>query len=183
MLLLGEGQSLYFFDTKLFDIPTSEAIQEKITEAKLLYDLESTHNCEWTFYLESSETVDPAPEYEGLILLIKLHGSITDIAPHHKGDYLATVCPKAQQNNQVIVHSLTKGLSHRPFGKAKSNIQTVLFHTSKPLMFIVTQTNVWIFDLQQQSMTKKLVSGARWYSSIDMHSQGDNIICGTYDRR
>jgi ribosome biogenesis protein ERB1 len=122
-------------------------------------------------------------ELEGLVLKIKLHGSISEIAPHWKGDYLATVCPKAQQNNQVIVHSLTKGVSHRPFGKSKSNVQTVLFHTKKPLMFIVTQTNVWVFDLSKQSMVRKLVSGAKWYSSIDLHPGGDNIICGTYDRR
>ena len=32
-------------------------------------------------------------------------------------------------------------------------------------------------------MQKKLISGAKWYSSMDIHKSGDHIICGTYDRR
>jgi ribosome biogenesis protein ERB1 len=183
MLLVGEGDTLYFFDLKMFEEETSDTIADKMKTAKTLYDLESTHNCEWTFYVADEKRAAEDAELEGLVLKIKLHGSISEIAPHWKGDYLATVCPKAQQNNQVIVHSLTKGVSHRPFGKSKSNVQTVLFHTKKPLMFIVTQTNVWVFDLSKQSMVRKLVSGAKWYSSIDLHPGGDNIICGTYDRR
>jgi ribosome biogenesis protein ERB1 len=167
----------------MFEEETSDTIADKMKTAKTLYDLESTHNCEWTFYGADEKRAAEDAELEGLVLKIKLHGSISEIAPHWKGDYLATVCPKAQQNNQVIVHSLTKGVSHRPFGKSKSNVQTVLFHTKKPLMFIVTQTNVWVFDLSKQSMVRKLVSGAKWYSSIDLHPGGDNIICGTYDRR
>lgn len=156
-----------------------ELVKDRIRAAEKMHKLEQTQVAEWSFFVE-----DPtkAP-FEGLLMQITLHGRISSFALHARGDFYATVCPKAAQNNQVIVHSMSKGISHRPFTKSKSNVQKVMFHGLKPWMFIVTQSNIWIFDLAKQAMIKKLVSGAKWYSSIDLHKEGDNIICGTYDRR
>lgn len=32
-------------------------------------------------------------------------------------------------------------------------------------------------------MVKKLASGVRWYSCLDLHPKGDNLITGSYDRK
>jgi ribosome biogenesis protein ERB1 len=34
-----------------------------------------------------------------------------------------------------------------------------------------------------QKMVKKLLSGCKWLSSIDVHQSGDHVIVGSYDRR
>ena len=37
--------------------------------------------------------------------------------------------------------------------------------------------------LTNQMLVKKLVSGCKWISSIDVHPSGDHLIVGSYDRR
>lgn len=32
-------------------------------------------------------------------------------------------------------------------------------------------------------MVKKLMSGVKWYSCLDLHPGGDNLIAGSYDRK
>jgi WD40 repeat protein len=32
-------------------------------------------------------------------------------------------------------------------------------------------------------MMKKLISGVKWYSCLDIHPGGDNLIAGSYDRK
>ena len=46
-----------------------------------------------------------------------------------------------------------------------------------------TKTRVRIYNLQSQSLVKKLQTGVKWISSIDVHPGGDNVIIGSYDRR
>merc|ERR1711916_294305 len=37
--------------------------------------------------------------------------------------------------------------------------------------------------LQSQTLVKKLITGVRWISSMDIHPAGDNLIIGSYDKR
>ena len=34
-----------------------------------------------------------------------------------------------------------------------------------------------------QELTKKLMSGAKWISSLAIHPGGDNVLTGTYDKK
>lgn len=178
MLVIVEDEHCWVINTCLFSKEDDQLIEDKILESQGSYQLETNHVCEWEFYTE-----DSTERENGFRIKIKLHGKASSIVVHNKGDYIGTVCPKASNNNQVLVHSLGKGASQRPFTKSKNNIQKVLFHNTKPFLFIATQRHVWIFNLQKQVMQKKLISGAKWYSSMDIHKSGDHIICGTYDRR
>lgn len=90
------------------------------------------------------------------------------------------------------MHQLSKGKSQAPFNKLKGRVQRVIFHPSKPLFFVATQQSVRIYNLMKQEMIKKLQSGVKWISSIDIHPggkiqksyyTGDNIIVGSYDKR
>lgn len=40
-----------------------------------------------------------------------------------------------------------------------------------------------MYNLVKQELTKKLQSGVKWISSMDIHPQGDNLIIGSYDKR
>ncbi|KAL3270984.1 hypothetical protein HHI36_021487 [Cryptolaemus montrouzieri] len=67
--------------------------------------------------------------------------------------------------------------------KSKGLIQCVLFHPTKPCLFVATQRHVRIYDLVKQTLVKKLLTNSKWISSLAIHSGGDNLLVGTYDRK
>ena len=73
------------------------------------------------------------------------------------------------QNRSVLIHQLTRRRSQVPFAKPKGLVQAVLFHPKKPVLFVATQKNVRIYDLKKQELIKKLLSNARWISSMAIH--------------
>jgi len=101
---------------------------------------------------------------------------------HYKGDYFATVCPQGNRS-AVLIHQLSRQQTQNPFTKSKGIVQCVRFHPSKPYFFVATQRHIRIYNLAQQKLQKKLLTGSRWISSIHVHSGGDNIIMGSFDRR
>jgi ribosome biogenesis protein ERB1 len=42
---------------------------------------------------------------------------------------------------------------------------------------------VKVYHLLEQKLVKRLLSGCKWLSSIDIHHSGDHVIVGSYDRR
>ncbi|KAJ3039064.1 Ribosome biogenesis protein 1 [Rhizophlyctis rosea] len=108
--------------------------------------------------------------------------AVTYVTWHRKGDYFATVSPDAA-STAVLIHQLSKGQTQNPFRKSKGLVQRVLFHPSKPFLFVATQRYVRVYNLLKQDLAKKLQTGAKWISSIDVHPGGDNVIVGTYDKR
>lgn len=121
-------------------------LEESITSHKALINKLST----WIFFdIESQEYKD------GFRVEIPMDSDVKHVSFHEKGDYLATVCPNAQgQNNVVLVHSLQKGATQRPFNKSKGGVQKVCFHPNKPFLFILTQKNTYIYNLQKQVIMK-----------------------------
>jgi len=81
------------------------------------------------------------------------------------------------------VHQLSRQISQNPFKKNKGQIQRVLFHPSKPFLFIANQRHVRIYNLQKQELSKKLNPGVKWISSMSIHPGGDNLIIGSYDKK
>jgi len=88
-----------------------------------------------------------------------------------------------QSTSQVLIHSLGKANSQKPFSTTNGIIQCVSFHPTKPHFFAATQTTVFQYNLQKQSIVSKYRSGAKWISSISIHPKGDNFILGTYDKK
>eukprot|EP01029_Cantina_marsupialis_P028293 TRINITY_DN775979_c0_g1_i1.p1 TRINITY_DN775979_c0_g1~~TRINITY_DN775979_c0_g1_i1.p1 ORF type:complete len:683 (+),score=197.25 TRINITY_DN775979_c0_g1_i1:27-2051(+) len=110
------------------------------------------------------------------------HASVSVVKWHIKGDYLASVAPKAA-GCSVMIHQISTRLSQNPFAKSQSLVQTVCFHPSKPLFFVATQQHVRVYNLVNQVLVKKLISGVKWISSIDVHHSGDHVLVGSYDKR
>lgn len=46
-----------------------------------------------------------------------------------------------------------------------------------------TQQYVRIYNLAEQKLVKTLMPGIKWISSMDIHSSGDHLIVGGYDRK
>lgn len=118
----------------------------------------------------------------GFRLIIEQKKAVKQLTWHCKGDYLATVMPESENKN-VVIHQLSKQKSQCPFSKSKGQIQCVQFHPTRPFFFVATQRYVRVYNLQKQELTKKLVSGLKWISSLHVHPSGDNIIIGSYDKR
>lgn len=102
---------------------------------------------------------------------------------HKKGDYFVTVSPKAGAT-AVLIHQLSKANSQQPFSKNKGDeIQCACFHPSKPFLFVASKQNIRVYHLVKQAMVKRLLSGCRWISTMDVHPSGDHVIIGSLDRR
>lgn len=67
--------------------------------------------------------------------------------------------------------------------KAKSKIQNCIFHNKRPLLVIMTQTNLFLFDLQNQALKKKLISSCKRLSDMALHLSGDHLLAGSYDKK
>eukprot|EP00762_Andalucia_godoyi_P006831 ANDGO_00885.mRNA.1 hypothetical protein len=110
---------------------------------------------------------------------------VTDVCVHAKGDYIASVSPTAPRAQAVIVHQLSTARSQPAMAKAPTTPKNVIFHPTRPFLFISSIRSVRIVDLVTASVTKKVsplhVMGI---SSMAIHSQtGDHLIIGTTDRR
>jgi ribosome biogenesis protein ERB1 len=78
---------------------------------------------------------------------------------------------------------ISKGQTQFPFNRSQGILQSIHFHPFLPCLIIVSQQHVKIYHLVEQKLIKKLVSGCKWLSSMDIHHSGDHIIVGSYDRR
>lgn len=107
---------------------------------------------------------------------------VTSTTWHSKGDYLATLCP-GDNSKSLAVHQVSKAKSQTPFNKNPGLVQAVLFHPTRPFVFVATQQHVKVFNLVEQKMVKRLLSGCKWLSCMAVHPQGDHIVVASYDRR
>lgn len=118
----------------------------------------------------------------GFRMILKHFKEVTQVTWHGKGDYFATVMPDGQ-NRSVLISQLSKRRSQLPFTKSKGLVQHVLFHPTRPLLFVATQRHVRIYDLLKQQLLKKLLTNSKWVSTMAIHPGGDNLLVGTYDRK
>ncbi|CAG8563581.1 23228_t:CDS:10 [Dentiscutata erythropus] len=126
----------------------------------------------------------PTEQGDGFLVIVQhAHNKVVkQITWHRKGDYFATVAPDAG-NQAILIHQLSKHQTQQPFRRARGMVQRVMFHPIKPLFFVAYQRFVRIYNLVKQELVKTLQSGVKWISSLDIHSMGDNVIIGSYDKR
>jgi len=119
----------------------------------------------------------------GSIAVLQFTNELSCVKWHKKGDYFVTVTPKAGAAS-VLIHQLSKANSQQPFSKSKGGeAQSACFHPSKPFLFVCTRQQIRIYHLVKQAMVKRLLSGCKWISSMDVHVSGDHVIAGSLDRR
>lgn len=125
---------------------------------------------------------DELQSSQGIRIILQHFKHVTQVHWHGKGDYFATVMPDGQ-NRSVLISQISKRRSQLPFSKSKGLVQCVLFHPTKPYLFVATQRHVRIYDLVKQSLLKKLLTNSKWISSMAIHMGGDNLLVGTYDKK
>lgn len=82
-----------------------------------------------------------------------------------------------------MIHQVSKGKTQCPFRKTHGAVQALAFHPNKPFFFVATQTHIRVYHLLKQVLVKKLLTGCKWISSLDVHPSGDHVIISSYDRR
>ncbi|KAK5584472.1 hypothetical protein RB653_006084 [Dictyostelium firmibasis] len=115
---------------------------------------------------------------------IEIHHPFTvkNLTWHYKGDYFSTTSPE-EGTRSVKIHHLSKRATQSPFRKSKTPNQVTRFHPNKPIFFVADQNIIRVYDLMKQELIKKLITGCRYISSIDIHPLGDNVIMGGYDKK
>lgn len=103
---------------------------------------------------------------------------------HRRGDYLLSVSPDGGNRASILIHQLSKHASQSPFRKSRGILMDAKFHPTKPVLFVMSQRYIRIYNLQLQQLVKKLLPGARWLSCLDIHPRGgEHLIAGSYDKR
>ncbi|OBA14117.1 uncharacterized protein OGAPODRAFT_102036 [Ogataea polymorpha] len=111
-------------------------------------------------------------------------GTFKRVSWHRRGDYFVTVSPEGGNKTSVLIHQLSRHATQSPFRKSKGIVMDAKFHPSKPVLVVMSQRYIRIYNLQQQQLEKKLLPGARWLSCLDIHPRGgDHILAGSYDKR
>ncbi|XP_068953136.1 ribosome biogenesis protein BOP1 isoform X1 [Petaurus breviceps papuanus] len=118
----------------------------------------------------------------GLRLRIHHKKPVKQVAWHGRGDYLASVVAAAE-HTQVLMHQVSRRRSQSPFRRSHGQVQCVAFHPSRPFLFVASQRSLRLYHLLRQELTKKLMPNCKWVSSLAVHPQGDNVICGSYDSK
>ena len=118
----------------------------------------------------------------GPVCALQVNKQVASLRWQAKGDYFVSVSPKSG-TAAVLIHQLSKGNTQQPFSKVKGETQHACFHPNKPFLYVASQQHVRIYHLVKQTMAKRLVSGCRWISSLDVHPSGDHLIVGSLDRR
>jgi len=159
---------------KLINTRTDELLSEEPDNSGYVPPARVSQAVKWSGKEEKSPP--------GTLVTVTHFKAVKQVTWHAKGDYFASVMPEGA-NRSVLIHQLSKWRSQVPFSKAKGQVQCVLFHPIRPSLFVATQRHVRIYDLVKQELTKKLMSGAKWISSIAIHPNGDNILTGTFDKK
>lgn len=179
-LVAAIQEEILFFNLGLTNEVQFDLLEEVFKESQQSYSV-STPELPWEF--SNMAGVPQKLDMPELRLKIQFKFDTRFVTVHSKNDYVASVSSTRENKNQVFVHSLAKGVSQRPFLKAKAGIQKVSFHPTKSIILLLCEKHIYVYDLKDQAMKKKLISGAKMYSSMCLHPRGDNVIAGTYDRR
>lgn len=130
------------------------------------------------------EQEKPEREYVTELLRITLlKNMIQSCSIHKKEDYLVLTTKRQDDSRSIEVININKCSSSKIKIKAKSQIQNCIFHNKKPCLIIMTLTNFFIFDLQNQNLKKKLISQCKRLSDVQIHSSGDHLLAGSYDKK
>ena len=129
------------------------------------------------------DKVGRKPYVAHLMRINLMKNKIVSASLHKKEDYICVVTKKQDDSRNLEVLHITQCKHTKISIKAKSKIQKVLFHSIKPFLFIMTVSHIFVFDLQKQSVKKKLVSGCKYLSDMALHRTGDHLIVCSYDRQ
>ena len=119
------------------------------------------------------------PQQAGTIVKCALAAPRRTVAWHSRGDYLCTVSPDAIASMQCVASLFPGDLSPGTLkrGDKGGQIQSCVFHPSKPFLFVASRTTVRLYHLARQELVKTLRSGCKWIS-LSGHPSRWGPLCG-----
>ncbi|CAN6653485.1 ribosome biogenesis protein Erb1p [Trichomonascus vanleenenianus] len=199
LLAVSAGDNIYLMVPPVFDGETENRGRELIeagwgyaakgNEAKSSTNVDADSSDEEDGPAEkkkrnAAKWTTPAPKLSENCVgaVVRCRKTVKKLSWHRKGDYFVSVSPEGA-NSAVLIHQLSKHTTQSPFRKSKGIVQDAMFHPFRPHLYVATQRYVRIYDLASQVLAKKLMPGARWLSSFDIHPLGDNLVASSYDKR
>jgi ribosome biogenesis protein ERB1 len=166
------------------DAEITEALLTSCSEGGIPITGKASKSVKWVGLSgkEDRTSVSAFSRNSGPQCIVRTSKDVSCVRWQAKGDYFVSVSPKAGAA-AVLIHQLSKGNSQQPFSKTKGEAQLACFHPTKPFLFVASQQHVRVYHLIKQNMVKRLASGCRWISSIDIHPSGDHLVVGSLDRR
>ena len=146
ILSATNDELVYLLQPGLYGKKVAQATEELLTECERKYNIDATANdqkekyCKWRFDKDS---------YGKKLLKISFGRCISKVVWHVKGDYFATLANNVQSTSQVLIHSISKNNSTRPFTQAKGIVQAISFHPTRPNFFVCTHMQVFQYNLQK----------------------------------
>ena len=116
------------------------------------------------------------------VICLSMLNYLGGIRWHSKGDYFATF-RNEKQASSLIIHRFSKFESQIPFNKTIGEIQDMLFHPRKPLIYIACKQSIRCFNLASCKLQEKYNTTIKWISTFDLHSSGLNMIVGGLNGR
>ncbi|ORY78574.1 NUC169 domain-domain-containing protein [Protomyces lactucae-debilis] len=182
LLLVSAGEYVYLMTPPLLFSDEIEMETKQAIQTGYAYQAQQTQTaakkeppCKWLKPTDSQQD-------QGFLLVLAVRKQIKQVDWHRRGDYFSTVCPDGSASG-ILIHQMSKHASQAPFAKTKGAIQSVLFHPTKPVLFVASQRYIRVYDLQKQALQRTLQSGVRWISCMSIHPGGDNLIIGSYDKK
>lgn len=120
---------------------------------------------------------------ERLFILRFSEKEITTAHLHHKQNYIVCVCKTKEGASQIFTVNFVKGIHQQIKVKTKSVILNCVFHNKHPWLLIMTKQNVFIYDLQKQSLSKKLITSSKHLSNLALHSSGEHLLVSSLDKK
>jgi WD40 repeat protein len=118
-----------------------------------------------------------------VVLEIQFREYIRHCFIHTKRLFISVVLQNRDGNRRLSILNLKQSTQTSLRIRTKNKIERSLFHPTKPILFLVTRTHVFLFDIKNQSVIKKLLSGCKIITSAQVHPNGDHLILGTADRK
>ncbi|CAH1102227.1 unnamed protein product [Psylliodes chrysocephalus] len=178
LVLVASGQEVMLINPNVGDFlvnSKTDAVLQEVPKSDVVVPDRVRTTIQWS-------EPDSEQHQRGVRLILKHFKDVSQVTWHGKGDYFATVMPDGQ-NRSVLISQISRRRSQLPFTKSKGLVQYVLFHPTKPFLFVATQRHVRIYDLVKQTLLKKLLTNSKWISCMAIHPLGDNLLVGTYDRK
>ena len=65
-----------------------------------------------------------------------------------------------------------------PISHIKGNANCISFHPNKPYFIVATNSNIFVYNLQKQELSRKFISNLNTINRICIHKNGNDLIAG-----
>ncbi|KRY82360.1 Ribosome biogenesis protein bop1-B [Trichinella pseudospiralis] len=136
----------------------------------------------WKNFSKDTDWQLPSDEQDCFLLAVNHGKTISQVIWHVSGDYLATLAP-GSGSSTILVHHLGTLKTQIPFSKTKGQPRRILFHPTRPQLYVASSRYLRVFNLVKQILTKKITTSVSCISGMAIHPKGDDTVIGGMDGR